>query len=407
MVTSAPSLPLPEPLRGCEVPSFTHVSVVKRLPEIASRVLQEELDLPPQASAALRALIAEIPGGTVRPLEIPLAPDASDWQRYVQPYLGQDWLAVPWFFAEHYFYNRVLEATGYYTPGPGRLQDPYRVQKRLGLEAAIAPARSLLAHLESAAEAGWDEAFLRTLIGVDLWGNLADLSRWPVSKGGSAQETGFLPRPDRILVDDAPAAAQILADRGLASSRVDFLLDNVGFELVCDLCLAGALLHTGMAGQIQLHVKAAPVFVSDATAADVRATLDLLADDPDPRLSNLGSALLGSLAEGRLLLREDAFWTSPLPLWQAPDALRAELARARIVIAKGDANYRRLVGDRHWPATTPFDRIASYRPAPLLALRTLKSEVVAGLAPGQAETAQSTDPDWMNDGQWGLIQLAR
>jgi hypothetical protein len=407
MTSLAPSLPLPEPLRGCEDPSFTHISVVKRLPEIARRVLQEELDLPPQAAAALDGLIAEIPAGPIRPLEIPLAPDASDWQRYVEPYLGQDWLTIPWFFAEHYFYNRVLEATGYYAPGPGRGQDPFRVQKRLGLEAAVAPARSLLAHLESAAGNGWDEAFLRTLIGVDLWGNLADLSRWPASKGGGKQDTGFLPRPERILVDDAPAAAQILADRSSASSRVDFLLDNVGFELVCDLCLAGAFLHSGMAGQVQLHVKAAPVFVSDATAVDVRATLETLAADADPALANLGGALLGSLAEGRLLLRADVFWTSPLPLWQAPDALRAEMARARIIIAKGDANYRRLVGDRHWPSTTPFDQITSYRPAPLLALRTLKSEVVAGLAPGQAETTHSNDPDWMNDGQWGLIQLAR
>jgi hypothetical protein len=405
MSLSAPSLPLPEPLRGCEIPSFTHVSVEKRLPEIANRVLQE-LDLTPEGAAALRALIAEIPAGKIRPLEIPLAPDVADWQRYVQPYLGQDWLAIPWFFAEHYFYKRVLEATGYYTPGPGQGQDPFRVQKRRGLEAAVAPARSLLAHLETSAAKGWNEAFLRTLIGVDLWGNLADLSRWPHSKESSAEETGFLSRTDHILVDDAPIAAQVLASRA-ASPRVDFLLDNVGFELVCDLCLAGALLHTGMAGQVQLHVKAAPVFVSDAMSTDVRTTLDLLAADDDPALADLGGALLGSLAEGRLLLRADDFWTSPLPLWEAPRELLGELGRARIVIAKGDANYRRLVGDRHWPSTTPFAQITSYRPAPLLALRTLKSEVVAGLAPGQAETVQSSDPNWMNDGQWGLIQFVR
>jgi uncharacterized protein with ATP-grasp and redox domains len=405
MSSLAPSLPLPEPLRACEIPSFTHVSVVKRLPEIANRVLQE-LDLPQEAVAGLQALIREIPEGKVRPLEIPFSPDAADWQGYVQPYLGQDWLDIPWFFAEHYFYARVLEATGYYALGPGLRQDPFRVQKRRGLEAAVAPARSLLAHLETNAAKGWDETFLRTLVGVDLWGNLADLSRWPHSKESSAQETGFLPHPERILVDDAPTAVKVLAHRD-ASPRVDFLLDNVGFELVCDLCLAGALLHTGMADQVQLHVKAAPVFVSDAMIADVRGTLDMLAGDEDPKLSNLGSALLGSLAEGRLILREDLFWTSPLPLWQAPETLLEELGRARIVIAKGDANYRRLVGDRHWPAATPFDQITSYRPAPLLALRTLKSEVVAGLAPGQAETVQSSDPDWMNDGQWGLIQFAR
>jgi uncharacterized protein with ATP-grasp and redox domains len=398
-------LPLPEPLRGSDIPSFTHVSVVKRLPEIAQRVRQEN-ELPPEADQALQALIAEIPGGQIRPLAIPLAPDAGAWDGYVAPYLGMNWLEIPWFFAEHYFYNRILEATGYYTPGPGRGQDPFRAQKRLGFEAAVGSIHSLTEHLKETAGSGWDASSLRTLIAVDLWGNLTDLSRWPASHRESSQAS-FLPRPDRILVDDGAAAAEDLAAPTGAASRVDFLLDNVGFELTCDLFLAAALLHSGMASQVQLHVKAAPVFVSDAMAEDVRYTLDRLAAAPDPAVAGLGQALGGSLADGRLRLREDLFWTSPLPLWQAPEALLQELGGAKMLIAKGDANYRRLIGDRHWPPATPFEKILNCRPAPLLALRTLKSEVVVGLAPGQAEAARAADPEWMNDGQWGVIQYVR
>ena len=39
----------------------------------------------------------------------------------------------------------------------------------------------------------------------------------------------------------------------------------------------------------------------------------------------------------------------------------------------------RLVGDCTWPATTPFSTTASYFPAPVVTLRTLKSDVVVGI----------------------------
>ena len=46
---------------------------------------------------------------------------------------------------------------------------------------------------------------------------------------------------------------------------------------------------------------------------------------------------------------------------------------------KGDLNYRRLVGDRLWPPTTPFADVTAYFPGPVAALRTLKSDVIVGL----------------------------
>jgi hypothetical protein len=75
-----------------------------------------------------------------------------------------------------------------------------------------------------------------------------------------------------------------------------------------------------------------------------------------------------------------------------------------LVISKGDAHYRRLLGDRHWPYETSFEDILAYYPAPLVALRTLKSELVAGLAPGQTAWVASQDPEWMLNGRWGMIQ---
>ena len=85
--------------------------------------------------------------------------------------------------------------------------------------------------------------------------------------------------------------------------------------------------------------------------------------------------------------------------------LREELSKASYIISKGDANYRRLLGDRHWPFETPFKDIVSYMPSPVVALRALKSEVACGLAPGQAEKTADQDPDWLINGKWGVVQF--
>ena len=74
------------------------------------------------------------------------------------------------------------------------------------------------------------------------------------------------------------------------------------------------------------------------------------------------------------------------------------------MVVKGDANYRRLLGDLHWDPTTPFTKIV--RPLqPLLSLRTPKSLVAAGIAPEKVEEAAAIDPDWMTSGEWGIIQF--
>jgi hypothetical protein len=70
---------------------------------------------------------------------------------------------------------------------------------------------------------------------------------------------------------------------------------------------------------------------------------------------------------------------------QMPQRLRDEFSgkstadhnsgSSAMVFVKGDANYRRLLGDRTWPLDTPFSDVVSYFPVPVCALRTLKAEV--------------------------------
>jgi hypothetical protein len=94
-------------------------------------------------------------------------------------------------------------------------------------------------------------------------------------------------------------------------------------------------------------------------------------------------------------------------MWEMPSSLRHELGEAALVISKGDANYRRLVGDRHWPFDTSLEDVWTYFPTSLLALRVSKSQVMVGLQRGQAGELDQIDPQWMTNGRWGLVQFYR
>jgi uncharacterized protein with ATP-grasp and redox domains len=398
--------PPPPPLYGNEPGSFAEDTLSRRLPNIARSLLEQSWHSP--ARSRLQALADDMPAGRLRPIQDPGAPDISSWHNHMLPYLGQTWLDTPWFVAEVYFFRRILEATGYFQPGPGLEVDPYRSQKAQGLTGVTGQLEQALADLPPAGQTG-DEPLLETLAHLFhtvVWGNQADLSVWPV--GGAKPPLATTGQPDaQLLVDDAPAVAEFILKQTDGLSNVAFILDNVGLELAYDLLLADFLLSRGLAKQVRLHAKPFPTYVSDATILDIRALVAHLAQATRPGVHNLGKRLQVHLEDGHLHLQTGFFWTSPLPAWEMPPEPRQELARAGLLISKGDANYRRWLGDRHWPFTTPIQQILAYRPAPLLLMRVMKAEVVAGLAPGQPETLFQADPTWMFDGRSGLIQFVR
>ena len=156
---------------------------------------------------------------------------------------------------------------------------------------------------------------------------------------------------------------------------------------------------------VRFHAKLHPTFVSDAIIADVHTTIAWLRHHTDSALRTLGARLYAYVQHRRLHVYTHPFWTSPLPMWEMPDDVRALLAEADVVLAKGDANYRRALGDAHWPLTTPLADIVSYFPAPLVFLRTCKAEVMAGLSSAQVQELQHCDPAWLTNGAWGVIQF--
>ncbi|KAJ9095245.1 hypothetical protein QFC21_005611 [Naganishia friedmannii] len=165
-------------------------------------------------------------------------------------------------------------------------------------------------------------------------------------------------------------------------ARVDIVLDNAGFELYTDLILADFLVsHTPFVKQVVFHPKTIPWFVSDTLPYDFTWAIESLKDESffikhAPEITSSDLSVLKALGERWTRHMESGvfklsiptttplgapsladFWTTQhsyqyLPA-EAPELL-AELKKSALVIFKGDLNYRKLVADGKWPATTPF-----------------------------------------------------
>jgi hypothetical protein len=88
-----------------------------------------------------------------------------------------------------------------------------------------------------------------------------------------------------------------------------------------------------------------------------------------------------------------------------PADLADQFAKATLTILKGDLNYRRLVGDLHWPPTTPFADTVAYFPGPVATLRTLKSDVIVGLDSSTVDELNMAGSSWRVDGTHALVQV--
>ncbi|MCA9983523.1 MAG: protein-glutamate O-methyltransferase family protein [Anaerolineales bacterium] len=393
---------LPADFRGQEPGSWAAHTMQDRLPRIIETVLRDgEFD--ETARARLLALQNSLPQGQIRGFNDPAAPDNAAWAGYVQPWLDSSWLTANWFFAECYFYRRLLAATGYYAPGPGEHIDPFAPQKEGGLRQAPAWLARLAAALNRVVPGRFDQQQFDFWLQTALWGNQADLSIWQAGDQNQPLHAASS-SASHLLADDRSPLANLF--KRLPLKRIDIILDNAGIELSGDLLLADYLLTTGAADEIVLHAKAHPTFVSDALTSDILKTIRFLTRQQSAAVSAAGERLGNWVSAGQMLLRSHFYWNAPLWFWQLDRALAAELSQSQLIISKGDANYRRIAGDFHWPAGKPFGDIAAYSPAPLLALRTLKSELVLGVDPATLARLDQQDPTWRTNGHYGLIQLA-
>ena len=275
---------------------------------------------------------------------------------------------------------------------------------------------------------------------ASLWGNATDLSLLnmvTLEELRNIQDAEIRKESrSKIVINDLSKAWDLLISQNLKGQkpRVDIVLDNSGFELYTDLMFAVFLLRSGLAYKCVLHGKDTPYMVSDVTPHD----FDLLFEDLLSRkfFSEKGQEdpsgsyhLLDSLvremksyidAEG-IVFKCEKFWTTDLDFWNIdPTEQRyggaevyRELLNSDLVVFKGDLNYRRLTGDRHWPRTTPWEvAIGPLATSGLtiLSLRTCKSDVIVGLSMGTddmlSELWEQDHPEkgswWCCSGKWAV-----
>ncbi len=306
----------------------------------------------PPVLAALDDLLDETLTGEIRP--------------------GRKWLDVPFLWAEGLFYRRLLEASGYFTPdGPWAGFDLFAFLKDADLASAeladlpaLTPAEQLVAA---------------------LWGNQADLGFQLGSAIGPAAH---------LVVDETDDALSVLT----GAPRVGLVADNAGKELLADLGLIDWLLAGGGVGEVTLHLKPHPYYVSDATTTDLVKCLQALAA-AGGRAASTADRLHAAAAGGRLVVATHPFFCAPLPFHEAPADL---FGPADALIFKGDLNYRRLVGDTWWPTSTPFASTLPPLGAAVVALRTLKSDVLVGV---DDAAVADLDGDWRTNGRYGSVQV--
>ncbi len=274
-----------------------------------------------------------MPEGLLRPILDKGAPDEAIWNEWMEPHIGKSWLGAPWFPAETYFFRRILEASGYFQPGPDGGRDPFRSQKREGLNGVRRRLEPICEELQ-AISAGNPCETLSRLLRTVIWGNQADLSIWPIGGEQPANHAGD-DRIAHLLVDHAAVAAKWITSQPGGLMRVDFLLDNVGLELAYDMLLADTLLANDLVQSVCFHPKTYPTYVSDVTVPDFHEMVDHLRFADEPNVRRMGLRLLRYQSEKRITLKTENFWISPLVCWEMDEPTRDGLRRVKPAYQQG------------------------------------------------------------------------
>jgi hypothetical protein len=469
-VKRLPNLPLPPPICSNVVGTWAYDTMSRRIcQEILCNIVLKDCRNDLSNSSFLSArdniiqLRTELEFAATTPLT-PIVPtvwsddgdDAStteqqqnhieecrEWNAILQPYLDkkETWLSAPWIVTEFYMYRRLMQCLDYWNiHSVAYMYDPFEIQKRNGLlsstgnaEPALLKLQNLIQQLHDSSTSSATESTtllntgLSFAIQLSLWGNKMDLSLWPadISSANTDVFTSILEQASsNLLHDDTTTLSEycvhVLRQRNTVTTdtntddkiNIDIIVDNAGFELVTDLALAQYLIESKIAHTITFQMKSHPTFVSDALTKDLMETIEYYEQlDPIqyPGCVRSGQQWRTYIQNQQWICNEDRFWVQPLAMWDMYPRLYNELqSRCHLAFVKGDANYRRLLGDRTWDWAAPFDDVVGcYFPVPVCALRTLKAEIGCGMDMTQTQRAAALDTNWMTNGRFGVIHYGK
>ncbi|ORY86278.1 venom protein 2 [Protomyces lactucae-debilis] len=342
------------------------------------------------------------------------------------------WFNVPWLYSECYLYRKIRIL--FTTSNHWQQHDPFfRAKDETFRSSGIAVeelavryaklADDLHAHPYKSMSKEAQKLLFMEMSQIALWGNATDLSLLTSLSYDDLQKLqgaeAIKASQKNVLVNDLDQVWALLGT--LQGGRIDIVLDNAGFELFADLMLTMYLLDTGIAKQVVLHPKDFAWFVSDVTPPDIDHLFASLADAesyfPNAKnkqvLQTLTRRWTQNYKDGKIQVHPDPFWTTAHPFTRLPSlapALLETLTKADLVIFKGDLNYRKLVGDATWPATTDFQTAIGHfakSNVRILSLRTCKADVCVGLAEGLEEQLNEKHGKlaWRTNGKFAVVSF--
>ena len=374
--------------------SFAYFTIRNRLPYILHKIIEENNYVGDERSG-LEDLRNNILYGKVEFLPVNGAKIAK-WEKWLRPFIGKTWYELPFYFAEAYFYSMILDRINYFMDEI----DPFLKTKRKDILDNSDQFSLILRNLRKYFQKEKDRSLrLNYLLHLCLWGNKSDLSQIELNRTESGNlQAGY------TLIDDAERICNVFSTK---CERVDIILDNSGIELFTDLVLANQLISLGFAKTVVLHAKQLPTFVSDATIEDIRQLCDFLRNQHDHETQEFAVLIEDYLKSSRIIIKDHSFWNAPLHFYEMPLTLYLELEKSDMIVFKGDANYRRIFGDKELPLSLKTEDLAHYLPTNSMTIRILKSEIITGLSTHEISEVNHFEQDWLISGKYGLIQLIK
>ncbi|OZJ04247.1 hypothetical protein BZG36_02481 [Bifiguratus adelaidae] len=432
---------------GAEKDTFAFVTVAKRWPVIVTNVIDDVYKSYHQGEGGkheqeAKQIIEQISAlkydiqrdKELRPIQEDGYGDVAQWNQLLETYFkGKTWFTASWLFTECYMYRRIREV--FQLTETWKDYDPFFRQKTSTFRGSSAAVFELAAKFaEPIRQQSDDEkrVWFHELAQVSLWGNATDLSLLANMKEEdikSVQAMGQAKLEEQekmIVVNDLDKIWNKV--KTLQSGRVDFVLDNAGFELYVDLVFADYLLQANCASQIYFHCKTIPWFVSDTMPSDFQWLIDTCLSDffnqvePAPsaeqteNLKTLARRWQQYMKEGKFVVKSDPFWCTGLAYRhlkaEAPDLFTDMAQKADLVIFKGDLNFRKLTYDCHWPVTTSFKEaigpVMADEFGSLCVFRTNKADVVVGLKEGkEEELLEAGFEDWRYSGKFAVVEFSQ
>lgn len=411
--------------------SFAFHTVKERLPVILTQIVDHLVrdkenivqEYGQKAREEIKSVVGEISklkyelqtNKPLQPLDSP-EPDAGIYNRYLAEQSQADgksrYFTAIWLHAECYMYRRVRNL--FENTKSLKKFDPFAKQKKDSFTQSLSAIVSLSEYLLPLVQNpnGVDvKAELLRLLKLNLWGNRCDLS---ISAGtDNSQTTNPLTLIDKYeccILSDHSEKIWTALNESTESGIIDFINDNAGYEMFTDFCLADFLITHKLAEKICFNIKAIPWFISDTTPNDLQWIIQSLVDNENEILRTIGTRWNNYLNDSVWTYKTDDFWTLPFDFTymksQSP-SLYERLSESKMLIFKGDLNYRKLFGEINWEASTPVaEALQGFQPTKLCVLRTIKADIVCGLRKGLAERLDAKDPLWMTTGNYGLIQYS-